>query len=112
MADSVCPVCGGPLHDEKRIEVCGGCARSVATTGAISVTTTAEFAAVTPSQAAAILEGGMPRARTDVGAACTWCGKPQGEVKKLLSGGGVHICNECVALCADILYAELGDDWR
>ena len=110
MDDEICPVCGGPQLQPQAIHVCGGCARSIATTGAISVTTTAEFAAVSPNQAARILDGG--RARTDHGVSCSWCGKPQDEVKKLLSGGGVNICNECVALCSDIMQAEIGDDWR
>jgi hypothetical protein len=113
MPDSeVCPVCGGPQIDSMAIQVCGGCAHSVAESGAISVTSTAEFTAVTPDQAASILDPQRKRARTDPGVACTWCSKPQDDVKKLLSGGGVNICNECVALCADILLAELGEDWR
>jgi hypothetical protein len=44
-------------------------------------------------------------------ATCTWCGKNPEQVKKLLSHGGAHICNGCVALCAEILRAELGDSW-
>jgi hypothetical protein len=42
---------------------------------------------------------------------CCWCSKSSADVKKLLSQGGYHICNECVALCADILRMELGDDF-
>ncbi len=37
---------------------------------------------------------------------CSFCGKPQSQVKRLVSGSGVYICNECVALCQDILTAE------
>ncbi|MDO4745146.1 MAG: ATP-dependent protease ATP-binding subunit ClpX [Bacillota bacterium] len=37
---------------------------------------------------------------------CSFCGKPQGQVKRLISGSGVYICNECIALCSDILEAE------
>ena len=37
---------------------------------------------------------------------CSFCGKPQSQVKRLISGSGVYICNECVALCQDILAAE------
>jgi len=29
---------------------------------------------------------------------CSFCGKSQGEVKKLIAGPGAYICNECVAL--------------
>ena len=34
---------------------------------------------------------------------CTFCGKPQDEVKKLVIGPTANICNECIALCSDIL---------
>jgi len=34
---------------------------------------------------------------------CSFCGKAQGEVKRLIAGPGVYICNECVDLCMDIL---------
>lgn len=37
---------------------------------------------------------------------CSFCGKPQSQVKRLISGSGVYICNECIALCQDILTAE------
>lgn len=37
---------------------------------------------------------------------CSFCGKPQSQVKKLVSGSGVYICNECVALCQEIIEAE------
>jgi len=34
---------------------------------------------------------------------CSFCGKSQTEVKKLISGPGVFICDECVALCLPII---------
>jgi len=37
---------------------------------------------------------------------CSFCGKPQTEVAKLIAGPGVFICNECVALCLPILGEE------
>lgn len=37
---------------------------------------------------------------------CSFCGKPQSQVKRLISGSGVYICDECIALCQDILEAE------
>ncbi len=37
---------------------------------------------------------------------CSFCGKTQDEVKKLVAGPTVYICNECVALCNDILKEE------
>ncbi|MFU8893596.1 MAG: ATP-dependent Clp protease ATP-binding subunit ClpX [Luteolibacter sp.] len=39
---------------------------------------------------------------------CSFCGKSHSEVKKLIAGPGVYICNECVDVCADILVKELG----
>jgi len=38
---------------------------------------------------------------------CSFCGKSQGEVKKLIAGPAVYICNECVALCNDIITEEV-----
>ena len=37
---------------------------------------------------------------------CSFCGKSQEEVKKLIAGPNVYICNECVALCKDILVED------
>ncbi|WP_327087780.1 ClpX C4-type zinc finger protein [Nonomuraea sp. NBC_01738] len=37
---------------------------------------------------------------------CSFCHKPSSEVSKLIAGPGVHICNECVQLCDDILRSE------
>jgi ATP-dependent Clp protease ATP-binding subunit ClpX len=38
---------------------------------------------------------------------CSFCGKGHSEVKKLIAGPGVYICNECVDLCVSILEKEL-----
>jgi ATP-dependent Clp protease ATP-binding subunit ClpX len=38
---------------------------------------------------------------------CSFCGKSQGEAKKLIAGPGAYICNECVALCNGIIVEEL-----
>ena len=40
---------------------------------------------------------------------CSFCGKAQDEVKKLIAGPSVYICDECVELCTDILEEEFGD---
>ena len=40
-------------------------------------------------------------------ACCSFCLKPSTEVAKLVAGHGVYICNECVALCGEIIQAEL-----
>lgn len=38
---------------------------------------------------------------------CSFCGKSQDEVKKLIAGPSVYVCNECVELCNDIIGNEL-----
>jgi len=38
---------------------------------------------------------------------CSFCGKSQSDVAKLIAGPGVYICNECVALCNDIIAEEI-----
>src|SRR5512146_1649573 len=37
---------------------------------------------------------------------CSFCGKSQDEVKKLIAGPTVYICDECIELCNDIIAAE------
>ena len=39
---------------------------------------------------------------------CSFCGKSHSEVKKLIAGPGVYICNECIDVCSTILRKELG----
>ncbi len=41
---------------------------------------------------------------------CAFCSKSQKQVRKLIGGSGVYICNECVELCNDILEEELPKD--
>ena len=41
---------------------------------------------------------------------CSFCGKGQDEVRKLIAGPSVYICDECVDLCNDILKDEFGED--
>ena len=40
---------------------------------------------------------------------CSFCGKPQEVVKKIIAGPGVYICDECIALCQDIIDEEVYD---
>jgi ATP-dependent Clp protease ATP-binding subunit ClpX len=40
---------------------------------------------------------------------CSFCGKSQKQVKKLIAGPGVYICDECIDLCNDIIEEELAD---
>jgi ATP-dependent Clp protease ATP-binding subunit ClpX len=41
---------------------------------------------------------------------CSFCGKSQHEVRKLIAGPSVYVCDECVELCNDIIRDELQDD--
>lgn len=41
---------------------------------------------------------------------CSFCGKSQDEVRKLIAGPSVYICDECVDLCNDILREEFGGE--
>ena len=41
---------------------------------------------------------------------CSFCGKSQKQVKKLIAGGGVYICDECIELCNEIIEEELGQE--
>jgi ATP-dependent Clp protease ATP-binding subunit ClpX len=43
---------------------------------------------------------------------CSFCGKSQKEVKKLIAGPSVYICDECIALCNDILAEEVQKEER
>ena len=40
---------------------------------------------------------------------CSFCGKSQHEVRKLIAGPSVFICDECVDLCNDIIREEVQD---
>jgi ATP-dependent Clp protease ATP-binding subunit ClpX len=40
---------------------------------------------------------------------CSFCGKSQRQVKKLIAGPGVYICDECIDLCNEIIEEELAD---
>jgi len=37
---------------------------------------------------------------------CTFCGKSQDEVRKLIAGPSVFICDECIELCMEIIHKE------
>ncbi|WP_142120846.1 ATP-dependent Clp protease ATP-binding subunit ClpX [Rarobacter faecitabidus] len=41
---------------------------------------------------------------------CSFCGKTQKQVKRLIAGPGVYICDECIELCNEIVDEELGED--
>ena len=41
---------------------------------------------------------------------CSFCGKTQDQVRKLVAGPGVYICDECIELCNEIVEEEFNDD--
>ena len=41
---------------------------------------------------------------------CSFCGKSQRQVKKLIAGPGVYICDECIDLCNEIIAGHTGQD--
>jgi ATP-dependent Clp protease ATP-binding subunit ClpX len=41
---------------------------------------------------------------------CSFCGKSQDQVRKLVAGPGVYICDECIELCTEIVEEELGHE--
>ncbi|MBF0422113.1 MAG: ATP-dependent Clp protease ATP-binding subunit ClpX [Magnetococcales bacterium] len=54
----------------------------------------------------------MAKKRSESGSVlhCSFCGKTQHEVRKLIAGPSVFICNECVDLCQDIIREEKGGE--
>ena len=49
------------------------------------------------------MEDSVSKSSTDLELCCSFCGKSQNDVKKLIVGHNVFICNECVDLCASII---------
>ena len=48
-------------------------------------------------------------AKFDAHLKCSFCGKSQDQVRKLIAGPGVYTCDECIDLCNEILDEELID---
>ncbi|MDQ9749137.1 ClpX C4-type zinc finger protein, partial [Acinetobacter baumannii] len=40
---------------------------------------------------------------------CSFCGKTQEQVQRLVAGPGVYICDECVTLCNEIIQEEIDE---
>ena len=106
-----CPICLQGLEGGELVMVCRDCHKGLGGAAGLDVGATGEFRVPTPAE----LEphddpsgGERPRA-TNV---CSWCGKLEAEVKKLLGRNQVALCDECVALASDIMEAELGSTWR
>jgi ATP-dependent Clp protease ATP-binding subunit ClpX len=52
----------------------------------------------------------MKKRDDDSNLSCSFCGKSQREVKKLIAGPTVYICDECIELCNDIIAEEYGHE--
>ncbi len=54
----------------------------------------------------------MPRDKDETrqprAARCSFCEKPQDQVRRIIAGNGVYICDECIALCQEIIADDLG----
>src|SRR6516164_7790726 len=53
------------------------------------------------------MESGKRRDDAHGNLSCSFCGKNQKEVKKLIAGPTVYICDECIGLCNDIIAEEI-----
>ena len=104
-----CPICTQSLDGGELVMVCKACHTGLG--GGLDVGTTGEFRVPTPAELEShVHDGGGERpVTTNV---CSWCGKLEREVKKLLGRNDVALCDECVALASDIMDAELGANWR
>jgi hypothetical protein len=105
-----CPICPQALEGGELVMECTSCHKTLGGAG-LNVGATGEFRVPTPemlAEAAATGPGEQPEARE----ACSWCQKPEADVKKLIGRSGTALCNECVSLACDIMDAELGTDWR
>src|SRR4051812_31164143 len=105
-----CPICTQALENGELLMVCHTCHQTLGHAG-LTVGSTGEFRVPTPEmiEAAANAEPGERPLAAD---GCSWCGKPEKDVKKLIGRSGVSLCNECVSLASDIMDAELGNGWR
>jgi hypothetical protein len=104
-----CPICAQTLEGGELVMVCTSCHQALG--GGLKLGATGEFRV--PNQALlemseAVGTGERPQSM----GACSWCGKLESEVRKLLGRGTTALCDECVSLCCDILDAELGTTWR
>lgn len=76
--------------------------------GSVNITQTREFNFGPASLSPKVLDEDESAAEE---VQCSWCNKPQSQVKRLISQNKIHVCNECIGLCVDVLSAEFGKDW-
>ncbi|HET9620078.1 MAG TPA: ClpX C4-type zinc finger protein [Kofleriaceae bacterium] len=105
-----CPICRLALEGGELIMICTSCHKQLG--GGLAVNTTGEFRVPTDLIEATEMPERAHAHPVHATHVCSWCGKLEHEVRKLLGRGGLALCDECVALCCDILEAELGGGWR
>ena len=52
----------------------------------------------------------MPKGDKDKTIRCSFCGKTQEEVERIIAGPGVYICDECIKVCTNIIENDLYED--
>lgn len=52
----------------------------------------------------------MAKKQSEKNVKCSFCGKPQDIVKKIVAGPGVYICDECISLCKNIIEEDYIED--
>lgn len=90
--------------------VCHPCHKALG--GGLDVNATGEFRVPTAAELVDHVETSPNLQRPNTTNVCSWCGKLEAQVKKLLGRGTAALCDECVSLASDIMEAELGQDWR
>jgi hypothetical protein len=104
-----CPLCSQALEGGELVMVCHPCHKALG--GGLDVNATGEFRVPTTAELAEHADP-APGTRPTTTNVCSWCGKLEHEVRKLLGRGAAALCDECVALASDIMEAELGANWR
>jgi hypothetical protein len=107
-----CPICAQALEGGELVMVCSGCHKALGGASALSLGHTGEFRVPLPDELEDDAPAPPPGEHPQATHVCSWCGKLETEVRKLLGRAGTALCDECVALACDILEAELGADWR
>jgi ClpX C4-type zinc finger len=110
-----CPICAQALEGGELVMVCNHCHKALG--GGLSVNATGEFRIPSAAELDAHADhmptdAPSPGERVHSVNVCSWCGKLEAQVKKLLGRGNAALCDECVSLASDILDAELGANWR
>ena len=52
----------------------------------------------------------MPKGDKDKSIRCSFCGKTQEDVERIIAGPGVYICDECIKVCTNIIENDLYED--